>query len=202
MSAELYLAYLTVCAVAVVVPGPTATLIVANGLAHGTRAGLLNVLGTQIGLAIMIAVAGIGLTSLVELMGHWLDWIRLVGAACLVWLGVRMIRSAGAAAPAVRVPRGGFVAQGCLLALSNPKMLLFFGALLPQFIDPAAPVAPQIVALGLTAMAVALLSDGSYAVLSGRAGRALSGRQARLLWRLGGGLLVGGGLWLALSRRS
>lgn len=201
MSAELYLTYLAVCAVAVVVPGPTATLIVANGLAHGTRAGLLNVAGTQIGLAIMIAVAGIGLTTVMELMAHWLDLIRLAGAVYLIWLGVRMIRSS-VAAPASGAPRGGFVAQGLLLALSNPKMLLFFGALLPQFVDPSAPVVPQIATLGLTAMAVAMLSDGAYAVLSGRAGRALSARRVGLIRRLGGGCLVGGGLWLALSRRT
>ena len=74
-------------------PGPTVTLVIANSLRHGPRAGLLNVAGTQLGLAIMIGVVGIGLTSLIEVMGHWFDWLRLAGAAYLVWLGWKMFRS-------------------------------------------------------------------------------------------------------------
>src|SRR5476649_2108830 len=95
MSIELYAAYLVACVVIIIVPGPTVTLIIANSLRHGTRAGLLNVVGTQLGLAVMVAIVGVGLTSLIEAMGHWFDWLRLVGAAYLVWLGWKMIRSAG-----------------------------------------------------------------------------------------------------------
>ena len=87
MSIELYIAYLAACLVIIIVPGPTVTLIIANSLRHGTRAGLLNVIGTQVGLAVMIGVVGIGLTSLIEAMGHWFDWLRLAGAAYLIWLG-------------------------------------------------------------------------------------------------------------------
>jgi len=61
---------------------PTVTLIVANSLRHGTREGLLNVAGTQLGLALIVAVVGIGLTSVIEVMGHWFDVLRLIGAAC------------------------------------------------------------------------------------------------------------------------
>src|SRR5260221_9947210 len=103
MSLELYAAYLLACLIVVLVPGPTVTLIIANSIRHGTRAGLANVLGTQLGLALMIGVVGIGLTSLIEAMGHWFDWLRIAGAAYLVWLGWEMIRSRGqdgkAAAP-------------------------------------------------------------------------------------------------------
>lgn len=203
MSLELYAAFLVACAVIVIVPGPTATLIVANSLRHGTRAGLLNVAGTQIGLGTMIALVGLGLTSMIEAMGHWFDWVRLAGAAYLVWLGWRMIRSAADAdAPALpaRPPRGGFVAQGCAVALSNPKVLVFFGAFFPQFIDPAGAYALQIAIMGATAMAFAAVADCAYAVLSGSAGRTLSAGRVRLLSRIGGGVLIGGGLWLALAR--
>ena len=95
MSPELYAAYLAACVVLVLVPGPTVTLTIANSLKHGTRAGLLSVAGTQLGLASMLAIVGVGLTSLVEAMGHWFDWLRLAGAAYLVWLGWKMIRGAG-----------------------------------------------------------------------------------------------------------
>jgi homoserine/homoserine lactone efflux protein len=203
MSLELYAAYLLACLVVIIVPGPTVTLILANSLRHGARAGLMNVLGTQIGLAIMIGIVGIGLTSLIEAMGHWFDWLRLAGAAYLVWLGWRMIRASGegtdGAAP--RTPRGGFVMQGAIVALSNPKTLLFFGAFFPQFIDPARDHGLQIAIMGLTAMLFAAISDSAYAIAASRAGRALSARRVRLLTRASGGFLIGGGIWLALSRR-
>jgi threonine/homoserine/homoserine lactone efflux protein len=203
MSLELYAAYLIACVVVVFVPGPTVTLVIANSLKHGTRAGLLNVVGTQVGLAIMIGVVGIGLTSLIEAMGHWFDWLRLAGAAYLVWMGWKMIRSSGDISEdaTVKPPRGGFVTQGALVALSNPKTLIFFGAFFPQFIDPARDHGLQIAIMGITAMLVAAISDSFYAIASGRAGRALSAKRVRLLSRISGGFLIGGGACLALSRR-
>ncbi len=204
MSLELYAAYLVACLIVVLVPGPTVTLILANSIRHGTRAGLMNVLGTQVGLALMIGVVGLGLTSLMEAAGHWFDWLRLAGAAYLIWLGWKMIRPSGgegeAGAPSA-APRGGFLMQGALVALSNPKTLIFFGAFFPQFIDPARDHGLQILIMGLTAMLVAAVSDSFYAFAAGRAGRALSAKRVRLLSRVSGCFLIGGGLWLAFSRR-
>lgn len=202
MSLELYAAYLLACLFIVIVPGPTVTLIIANSLRHGTRAGLLNAAGTQLGLAVMLGIVGIGLTSIIEAMGHWFDWLRLAGAAYLVWMGWQMIRStgSGSAEAPPRVPRGGFLAQGALVALSNPKTLVFFGAFFPQFIDPARDQGLQIFIMGATAMVFAALSDSAYAIASGRAGRAISASRVRLLSRMSGGFLIGGGLWLAFSR--
>jgi len=202
MSVELYAAYFVACLVVVIVPGPTVTLIVANSLRHGSRAGLLNVAGTQLGLAMLIAVVGIGLTSVIEALGHWFDALRLLGAAYLVWLGWRMLRAEGGieAFVGAKAPRGGFFLQGLLVALSNPKMLVFFGAFFPQFIDPRADHALQIAIMGFTALAFAAVSDSAYALLSGQAGRLLSRHRIRLLSRLSGSFLIGGGVWLALQR--
>lgn len=203
MSLEVYAAYLLACIVIIIVPGPTVTLIVANSLKHGTRAGLLNVAGTQAGLAVMVVIAGIGLSSVIAALGHWFEWLRLAGAAYLIWLGWKTFRSAGTdldrGAPA-KPPRGGFFLQGALVALSNPKTLLFFGAFFPQFLDPSRDHATQIAIMGATALAFAALSDGTYALLSGRAGHLLSQRRVRLLSKLSGGFLIGGGLWLASTR--
>jgi threonine/homoserine/homoserine lactone efflux protein len=226
MSLDLYAAYLVACFVIVIVPGPTVTLIVANSLRHGVRAGLLNVAGTQVGLAVIVAVVGLGLTSVIEALGYWFDALRLVGAAYLVWLGWRMLRAEAESAPSEKgaapsrqpsqfsssvAARGltqgltpsltpGLFAQGLLVALSNPKTLLFFGAFFPQFIDPRGDYALQIAVMGTTALVFAAVSDSAYALLSGRAGRLLAGHHIRLISRLGGGFLIGGGLWLALSR--
>ena len=202
MSIQLYLAYLAACFVITIIPGPTVTLIVANSLTHGTRAGLLNVAGTQLGLGLMMVVLMIGLSSVIATMGYWFDWLRLFGAAYLVWLGWKLLRSSGGfghpgEAPA---PRSGFFLQGFFVLLGNPKALLWFGAFIPQFVDPAGNYVGQVVLLGITAMATAAVSDGSYAILAGRAGRLLSHQRVRLVSRLSGLCLIGGGAWLAFAR--
>ena len=202
MSLEIYLAYVLACAVIALVPGPTVTVIVANSLAHGPRAGLLNVAGTQLGLGLMMMILIVGLSSVIAAMGWLFDWLRWAGAAYLVWLGIQLLRSPEALAEvrSFPVPRGGFLLQGFLVLMANPKALLWFGAFIPQFVDPAGNYVGQIVLLCLTAMAVALVSDGAYAVLTGRAGALLSKKRIRLVSRLSGGFLIGGGIWLALTR--
>jgi threonine/homoserine/homoserine lactone efflux protein len=205
MSFELYLAFIAACTLVAVIPGPMVALVVANSLAHGTRAGLLNVAGSQIALLLMLGTLVAGLASLIAAMGWWFDWLRLAGAAYLVWLGWKLLRSTGAVTPAqLKRPHGGFFLQGFLVMISNPKVLLFFGAFIPQFVDPA-PDAPldaahQVVVLGATAMVIAVLSDSAYAVLVGRAGALLSRTRVRLVSRLSGACLIGGGVWLALTR--
>src|SRR5215469_3257840 len=202
MSLELYLTFLVACIIIAAIPGPTVTLIIANGLTHGMRAGLLNVAGTQLALAAMIAVLAIGLSSIIATMGWWFDWLRLAGAAYLVWIGWKLLRSSGSleSAEGAPRPRGGFVLQGLLVMLSNPKALLFFGAFIPQFVDTKGDYLLQILLLGATAMLIAMLSDGAYAVATGRAGKLLSRRRIRLVSRIGGVSLIGGGVWLAFAR--
>ena len=202
MSLEGYLAYLVACALFTVIPGPTVTLIVANSLTHGSRAGLLNVAGTQLGIGLMMGLLVIGLSTVIATMGWWFDWLRVLGAVYLVWIGLKLLRASGGLDEVRRArrPRGGFLLQGMLVALSNPKMLLFFGAFIPQFVDPHGAYVGQVVLLSLTAMAVAALSDGAYALLTGRAGALLSRRRIRLVSRASGLCLIGGGIWLAAAR--
>jgi threonine/homoserine/homoserine lactone efflux protein len=202
MAPHTYLTYLLATIVIVMVPGPTVTLVVASGMRHGARAALLNVAGTLAGVAMVFAVVGIGLASAIAAMGDWFEYIRFIGAAYLVWIGLQMLFSHGGAekdAPPP-TPRMGFFAQGLLVAISNPKTLFFFGAFIPQFIDPAGSYPLQIALMGVTAMFFGALSDSTYALAAARAGRALSAKRFRLLTRVGGGFLVGGGLWLAFSR--
>jgi homoserine/homoserine lactone efflux protein len=202
MAVHLYLAYLAACVILVIVPGPTVTLIVANSLRHGTRAGLLNIAGTQLGLACMVGIVLAGLASLIEAMGWWFNLVRLAGAAYLVWLGLRLLGSSGSLAtpePAAK-PHVGFFLQGFFVVMSNPKALILFGALFPQFIDPTGDYGAQVLLMGITAMATALVFDSAYAVLTGQAAALLSRRRVRLVSRASGLCLIGGGVWLALSR--
>jgi homoserine/homoserine lactone efflux protein len=202
MSLELFAAYLLACVVFTLVPGPTVTLIVANSLTHGTRAGLANVAGTQAGLAVFVGVLVIGLASVIETMGVWFDWIRFLGAAYLIWIGIRMWRSTGRLDDPGRTPkpRGGFLLQGFLVMLSNPKVLIFFGAFIPQFVDPGGDFVLQVILLGLTAMLTAAVTDGAYAILTGSARAMFTEARVRLVSKVSGVFLIGGGVWLALTR--
>ncbi len=203
MSLQIYLAYVAACVALALLPGPVVTLVIANGLKYGTRAALVNIAGAQAGLAVVIGIVAVGLTSLMATMGYWFDWVRFAGAAYLVWLGFKLIRSPSmlqtSEAPPPP-PRGGFFLQGLLVLLSNPKVLVFFGAFIPQFVDMDRPQFPQIILLGLTFMVTVALSDAAYALLAGRARAILSASRARLLSRLSGSFMIGGGIWLALIR--
>jgi threonine/homoserine/homoserine lactone efflux protein len=203
MSLQLYLAFVATCIALALLPGPIVTLLIANGLRHGTRAALVNIAGVQMGLAIVIGIVAIGLTTLMATLGYWFDWVRLAGAAYLVWLGIRLIREpvegVGSDAPPPP-PRGGFFLQGLLVSLSNPKLLVFFGAFIPQFVDMSRDHVSQVALLGVTFMVIAGITDGLYALLAGRARLFFSARRTRLLSRASGGFMIGGGIWLALTR--
>jgi threonine/homoserine/homoserine lactone efflux protein len=203
MSLQAYLAFVAACIALALVPGPVVTLLIANGLRHGTRAALINMAGVQTGLLIVIGIVAIGLTSLMATMGYWFDWLRLAGAAYLVWLGIKLIRAPAegiSAEEAPPPPRGGFFLQGLLVLLSNPKLLIFFGAFLPQFMDMSRDHVSQVALLGITFMVIAALTDGVYALLAGRARKFFSARRTRLVSRISGSFMIGGGVWLALTR--
>jgi threonine/homoserine/homoserine lactone efflux protein len=202
MSLQIYLAFVAACIGLALLPGPIVTLVIANGLRHGTRAALTNIAGVQAALTIVIGILAIGLTSLMATMGYWFDWVRLAGAAYLVWLGIRLIRqpAEGMETEAPPPPRGGFFLQGFLVALSNPKLLVFFGAFIPQFVDMSQDHLSQVALLGVTFMVVAGLTDAAYALLAGRVRTFFSARRTRALSRVSGGFMIGGGIWLALTR--
>jgi homoserine/homoserine lactone efflux protein len=202
MPLDLYLAYVIACVLIAIIPGPTVTVIVANSLKHGARAGLLNVAGTQLGLALMMLTLAIDLSSVIAAMGWLFELLRYAGAAYLVWLGWKLLRSLDAFSQETDVsrPKGGFFLQGFLVIMANPKALLFFGAFIPQFIDAKGNYIAQIALLGVTAMLVALLSDGAFAVLTGKAGAWLSQKRVKSVSRLSGLCLIGAGAWLALTR--
>jgi len=203
MSLQAYLAFVVACIALALLPGPIVSLLIANGLRYGTRAALINVVGAQTGLAIVIGIVAVGLASLMATMGYWFDWVRFAGAAYLVWLGIKLIRSP---VEGISVdekpapPRGGFFLQGFLVLLSNPKVLIFFGAFIPQFMDMSQPHVPQVALLGVTFMVTAAMTDAVYALLAGRARKFFSAQRTRMVSRISGGFMIGGGIWLALTR--
>jgi threonine/homoserine/homoserine lactone efflux protein len=202
MSLEVWLTYVLACFVVIIVPGPTVTVIVANSVRYGPRAGLANVAGTQAGMGVALLVLIAGLASVMEFISEWFYVLKLGGACYLIWLGAKLWLSDGKLVTAdVRSVKGGFFLQGFVVAVTNPKVLLFFGAFIPQFVDPRSEAVYQLAVLGLTFMLVATIFDAVYAILAGRAGIWLSTTRVRLIERFSGTLLIGGGLWLALTRR-
>lgn len=214
-----YLAYVLACIAVVIVPGPTVTVIIANSLRHGTRAGLANVAGTQVGLALMLGLLAVGLATVVAHLSVVFEIVKWLGAAYLIYLGVQMWRADGTLGDVATHdvadgsgpgssethPRGvapQFFWQGVLVILSNPKALVFFGAFIPQFIDPTGNTIAQTLILGATFMVVATFLDGLYAVAAGRAGGWLTRGRVRLVEQISGTCLIGGGIWLALTRRA
>ncbi|HUH78197.1 MAG TPA: LysE family translocator [Devosia sp.] len=199
------LPYLGACFLLAIVPGPTVTVIIANALARGTGAGLAIVAGTQAGFFIMTLVVALGMQALVAFMGRAFDWIKLVGAAYLVWLGWKMWRSngeIGAGLIDTDRSRWSVALQGFVVILSNPKVLIFLGAFLPQFVDINQPTFPQVMVLGVFFMLVAGSTDAIYAIIAGRARGLLSAARVRMVSRASGLLLMAGALWLATMKRA
>ena len=197
--------YLGACFLLAIVPGPTVTVILANSLRSGTLAGLSIIAGTQLGLVTMILVVALGLQAVMGFMAFAFDWIKLAGAAYLVWLGFNMLRAQGelgeaAAGPAKSYRRLMF--DGFLVIWSNPKALIFLGAFLPQFVAKSGAAFPQVLVLGLFFMLIAGSTNSIYAVLGGRARGLLSTARVKLVSRISGAILMAGGVWLALVKKA
>ncbi|WP_396595018.1 LysE family translocator [Brevundimonas sp. R86498] len=155
---HLYLVFLGVMAVLAVTPGPANLFAIATGVERGHRAVLLAVLGMNLATLVWFGAAALGLGALVAAFPAVFRWMAVAGAAYVAWLGLsalgKALRSppaaAEAAAPRIQPRRPAFL-DGFLVQLSNPKAILFFTAVLPPFLDPDRPAAPQ---LGLFAAAV------------------------------------------------
>ena len=191
--------------VLLVVPGPAVLYIVARSLEHGRVAGLVSMLGVQVGGLVHVAAAALGLSALLVRSAVAFDVVRYAGAAYLVFLGLRRLlaREAGGE-PGERAPRrlDRLFAQGVVVNVLNPKTALFFFAFLPQFADvEKGSVGLQIAALGLVFIVIAVVSDGLYALAAGTAAGWLRGNRGFLrAERLASGtVLVGLGVTAALS---
>ena len=167
--------------------------------------GLLTILGTNLSVFSLVLVVAAGLQTVVALVASAFVVIKLVGAAYLVWIGWRMFMSRDhldLARQAEALPLWRYVVRGALVSYSNPKTLLFLGAFLPQFVDPGRAAFLQIVVLGLIVEAVATTTDSIYAILAGQMRHLLTDARIKLMNRAAGAVLMIGGVWLALVRRT
>lgn len=193
-------------------PGPAVLLVVSQGMRRGFASSRRGAAGILTGNAIYFALSAAGLGALLIASKRVFDVLQLAGAAYLVLLGLKMVvlpsseeargRDADASAgetPAVRGARDGSFLQGLVTQLANPKAIVFFTALLPQFVDPSKPMTIQFVVLGVISILVELPVLLLYGLAADR-GRAVYGRHARLIERLSGACLVAAGAKLAATR--
>ena len=190
-----------------VIPGPAVLYIVSRSVDQGRAAGFASVLGVTTATLIQIALAVVGLSSVVLASAVAFDAVKYAGAAYLIYLGVRRLLSREAVDLATtRPPRTlrRLYAQGVVVNMLNPKTVLFVFALLPQFVDvDAGHVALQVLVLGLTLSTLGLLSDGLYALAAGTVADRLRGSRAiaRVERWFGGTVLVGLGIAAAAFTR-
>src|ERR1700733_15125971 len=201
MNWDLFAAFLVITAVLIVVPGPIVTLIIATAARQGVRPALVTVAGTSVGNAILLAAIALGLGWVLQNAEALFVILRWVGAAYLIWLGILAWRHAGELKPVETSGRVNFT-RGLVVALSNPKTIAFFTAFLPQFVDPALPVALQLTVMCSVTAMFAALSDSCWAIAAGLGrGWLVSPRRSRILARASGLTLIGAGIWLSLARR-
>lgn len=204
MPLDLYLAFIAACVVLIAIPGPNVALIVANSVAHGARYGLMTVAGTASAMVLQLALVVLGASALLGLLANLFDWLRWLGVAYLVWLGVRTWRAAATDLVGTQAElrsMASIFSRGFAVSLTNPKTLLFYAAFLPQFVGAGDREATyQLLLLAGTFLVVAVLLDGAWALLAGRL-RSLLQARARLRNRITGGLLIGAGVGLAFARK-
>lgn len=220
MTLTVLLGFVAACVLLAVTPGPNMALIIASTLGGGLKAGLVTLAGCLTGLSILVLVATIGMNSVMVLMAEWFDVFRLAGALYLVLLGILQLHQYSqyrrsktseidtglAALPGNGIENGASFAgwryaQGVMVALSNPKVLLFLGAFFPQFVVPGSPPGPQLAALGVTFILTLAVVDLTYTMAIARARATVDFRRLRVLDAVSGMLLLAGGLVLATARR-
>jgi threonine/homoserine/homoserine lactone efflux protein len=191
----------------IVVPGPAVTYIVTQSLDKGRSAGIVSALGVAAGALVHVAAATAGLSALIASSASAFTVVKLAGAAYLIALGVmRLAGRGGDEAPAEeQAPPHRLFVQGAVVNVLNPKTALFFLAFLPQFVDPArGPVALQAALLGVVFVAIAVVSDSTYAVVSAALADRIRGsrRAAQVKRWVSGGIFVALGATAAAAHRT
>ena len=202
MNPQTWLAFAATETVLCFIPGPAVLFVISAALARGARPGMAAALGILAGNAFYFALSATSIAGVIVASHELFSLLRWAGAAYLVWIGIGMLL-ARREAPARVVPRRikrSFV-RGFVVQAANPKALIFFVALLPQFIDPRAGVGPQVAILAVTSISIELAVLALYVAGAVRARRLASGRWAGSLERLGGAFLVATGIRLALVRQ-
>ena len=204
MPLETWLAYTFVTATFLLIPGPTILLVISYSLIRGRQAVFALVLGVGLGDVAAMILSFIGVGMLLQTVATAFQYLKWIGAAYLIWLGIRMWSSASESLDLSEKTDNkvwhAIMANAFVITALNPKSIVFFLAFLPQFINSEQPFIPQSLILGSTFLVLAILSVLFYSLLA-----SYSGQQMKLslihLWtnRIGGSLLIGAGGMIAFN---
>ncbi|MEW2619348.1 LysE family translocator [Streptomyces sp. NPDC048106] len=210
LSTDRLLAFAAMALVLIVIPGPSVLFVVGRALAHGRRTALTTVAGNTLGAYVLVAAVALGIGPVVERSVLLFTTLKLAGAAYLVYLGIKAWRRRGSLRDAFeesgRPERGALrtLGEGFVVGVANPKTMVFFAAVLPQFVDRAQGRVPlQMLLLGLVFNIIALVSDSVWG-LAASAARGWFARSPRRLSAVGGvgGLaMIGLGVTVAATGR-
>lgn len=202
---DLYILFIGTCLILAIIPGPNIVFIVANSIAHGTRYGLASVAGTSSAMVPQLSITVIGAAALLTFMASAFEWLRWLGVAYLIYLGIKHwvakpsndleLKADKKAKSYKKVYWRGFMISAC-----NPKTLLFFGAFLPQFVSPHGNKTIQMTVLSITFITLITITDSCWAILAGKA-RPYILRFAKLRDRISGALLITAGIGLAIAKK-
>ncbi|WP_328692100.1 LysE family translocator [Streptomyces caniferus] len=212
VSTDRLLAFAAMSLLVIVIPGPSVLFVIGRALAHGRRTALATVLGNVLGSYLLVAAVAFGLGALVEQSAAVFLAVKLAGAAYLVLLGVQAFRhrrdmKVGAADRPAQPARGDLrtIADGILVGITNPKGIVFFAAVLPQFVDHAAGRVPaQMLVLGLVPICIGLITDTVWGLTASAARNwfARSERRLSMIGGAGGFAMIGLGVTVAATGRA
>ncbi len=202
MSVDTYLLFLITTAVVVFTPGAAAIAVASQGAANGGRRALAGVAGIASANVIYFALSATGIASLIITSNLLFQIIKWVGVAYLVWLGLNAIFAASGpiqvAKSSVTTSLRKLFSQGFVIEFANPKALMYFAAILPQFMDPTAPILPQILIMGVTTLVIDLTSYSAYGYLGAKIARGgLKNWIVTLINKTAGGALLFAGFRMA-----
>ncbi|MEO1139782.1 MAG: LysE family transporter [Pseudomonadota bacterium] len=203
MSFDIWLLYLTTVFAFMVTPGPSHLLMLSNSMAHGFRPSLATAVGDLTANAFQMLAASLGLATILVASQNALAIVKWAGVAYLVWIGIRMWRGASKASARQPVARTASPKtlwwQGFLTSAANPKAVVFFAALFPQFINPSQPFVIQFLVLSLTYIVVDGAFLASYGAGAGWLASRLRGKAIAVVHRVGAMFLIGAAFLLGLK---
>lgn len=206
-SSSSFAGFVAAALVVLLIPGPAVLYILARSLSQGSRAGLMSVLGLSVGALVHVTAATAGLSAMLLASATAFGFVKMLGAGYLIYLGIQTLFARRPTLTVEATPsrsRDRIFTDGVLVSVLNPKIAIFFLAFLPQFVEPdRGPIARQVLFLGLTYVALALITDSAYALLAGSLRNLLGGRvlQGPLPRWVGGVLYIGLGASAALTGR-
>lgn len=201
------LGFIIAALVVLLIPGPGVLYVVARSVSQGYRAGLASVVGLAAGVLVHVAAATAGLSAILLASATAFGVVKVLGAGYLIYLGIQTLlakRPTTNIDASKNLPLNRLFYDGVIISVFNPKIAMFFLAFLPQFVDPnGGAVTGQIFLLGCIYVALALVTDGGYALLAGSLRHRLTPRvmDGPLLRYLSGTIYIGLGVTAALTGR-